>query len=530
MTLKGYKVLIPAAGTGSRLGNLTKYLNKPLIEVCGKPAISRIIDMFPAECSFVIVLGYKGELLKQFLTLAYPDRQFYFTEVNKYEGEGSGLGLSILSAEKLLQEPFVFCSSDTIIEGKMPSPDRNIAGYAFRKNKDDYRTLDIKAGMVQTVLEKGCEKEASMPYIGLACIKDWQLFWKEMHSGGETAVKQGESYALKKFAERGSLYAQEFEWFDTGSINELEKTRAHFKNADAPNILPKPDEAVWFAAGKVIKYSDNKNFIKDRIKRAALLKGFVPEITAFSDNMYVYKEVQGEVLSKIKDINVFKKLLECSETFWQRMSAPADFNEICRKFYYDKTLERIDLYYKTFSDEDKKAVINGIEQPALSAVLKEINWENICSGLAGRFHGDFHFENILYNEKEDKFTFLDWRQNFGGLYETGDIYYDLAKLLHGLIICHELIAENRFNIEMNGSAVNYSFERKPVLIECEKYYYEWLKQKGFDINKIKILTALIYLNIAALHHKPYCHLLYYLGRTMLYENVMEKEGVSKVKI
>ena len=75
---------------------------------------------------------------------------------------------------------------------------------------------------------------------------------------------------------------------------------------------------------------------------------------------------------------------------------------------------------------------------------------------------------------------------------------------------------------MSGSTVNYSFERKPVLIECEKYYYEWLEQKGFDINKIKILTALIYLNIAALHHQPYCHLLYYLGRTMLYENVRNK--------
>ena len=112
---KGYKVLIPTAGTGSRLKELTKYLNKSLVDISGKPAISRIIDMFPISCEFVIPLGYKVELVKQFLNLAYPNRKFYFSTVEKYEGENSGLGLTILSAEKYLQEPFVFCSFDTIV-------------------------------------------------------------------------------------------------------------------------------------------------------------------------------------------------------------------------------------------------------------------------------------------------------------------------------------------------------------------------------------------------------------------------------
>ena len=147
------------------------------------------------------------------------------------------------------------------------------------------------------------------------------------------------------------------------------------------------------------------------------------------------------------------------------------------------------------------------------------NWNNIFKGLSGRFHGDFHFENILYNEKNEKFTFLDWRQNFGGILEYGDIYYDLAKLLHGLIICHELIAQNKFNVQIKGNIVNYDFERKQILKDCEEYYYKWLKDNGYDVKKVKILTALIYLNIAALHHYPYCHLLYFLGETMLYENV-----------
>ena len=100
---KKYKVLIPTAGIGSRLDNLTKYLNKSLVSVQNKPIIARIIDMFPKETEFVIALGYKGDLVKQFLSLAYPEKKFYFSTVEKYDGEGSGLGLTILSCEKYLQ-------------------------------------------------------------------------------------------------------------------------------------------------------------------------------------------------------------------------------------------------------------------------------------------------------------------------------------------------------------------------------------------------------------------------------------------
>ena len=518
ITDKPLKVLIPMAGTGTRLGYLTEYLNKALVDISGKPAISRIIDNFPNNTEFVIVLGYKGELVKQFLHLCYPDRIFYFTEVSKYEGEGSGLGLTILAAEKYLQEPFVFCACDTITDEKITYPEKNTAYYAQREKKNQYRTLDIIGNKVTSVLEKDNAKETSMPYTGLCCIKDYDLFWKEMHEGKKQAVNLGESYVLKKFAQNGILYAQKINWFDTGNIEELEKTRNHFKGIDNPNILPKPDEAIWFVNDKVIKYSDNKNFIKERVLRTKYLKGYIPEITANTDNMYVYKKVEGTVLSKIKDISFFKKLLDYAQIFWEKEIPPENFREICKKFYYDKTIERINLYYKNFLQEDKETVINGVTIPKLKDILKRVNWENIFQGEAGRFHGDFHFENILYNENTDEFTFLDWRQNFGGLLNCGDIYYDLAKLLHGLIICHELISNEKYSVNIENNVVKYSFERKPILMECEEYYYNWLQNNGYDEKKVKILTALIYLNIAALHHYPYCHLLYYLGKTMLYEN------------
>ncbi|MDT8287607.1 MAG: phosphotransferase, partial [Elusimicrobiales bacterium] len=135
-------------------------------------------------------------------------------------------------------------------------------------------------------------------------------------------------------------------------------------------------------------------------------------------------------------------------------------------------------------------------------------------------HGDFHFENILWSKTDGRFTFLDWRQDFGGSLTVGDIYYDLAKLLHGLIICHELIARDRYTVDWADNGIRFSFERKPVLEACEKFYYGWLKDNGYDAAKVRVLTALIYLNIAALHHNPYSLLLYALGKSMLNDELV----------
>ena len=73
-----YKVFIPTAGIGSRLNSLTSNLNKSLVSVNNKPIISHIIDYFPVDAEFVIALGYKGEIVKEFLENLYPQRKIDF--------------------------------------------------------------------------------------------------------------------------------------------------------------------------------------------------------------------------------------------------------------------------------------------------------------------------------------------------------------------------------------------------------------------------------------------------------------------
>jgi thiamine kinase-like enzyme len=146
--------------------------------------------------------------------------------------------------------------------------------------------------------------------------------------------------------------------------------------------------------------------------------------------------------------------------------------------------------------------------------LEKVDWENISSGIPVCFHGDLHFENILLTEI-DSFLLLDWRQNFSGIIEYGDIYYDLAKILHGIIVSHEMVHKDLYFINDEENLINTNIYRNQGHVEIEQEFYKYLREKGYDAKKVRILTALIYLNIATLHHYPYSKFLFFFGKYML---------------
>lgn len=61
-------VVIMAGGLGTRLGDLTKDLPKPMIELDGKPILQHIIELFRDQgfCKFLICLNYKKEVIKDY--------------------------------------------------------------------------------------------------------------------------------------------------------------------------------------------------------------------------------------------------------------------------------------------------------------------------------------------------------------------------------------------------------------------------------------------------------------------------------
>ena len=105
--------------------------------------------------------------------------------------------------------------------------------------------------------------------------------------------------------------------------------------------------------------------------------------------------------------------------------------------------------------------------------------------------------------------------------KAGDLYYELAKLYGGVIISYQLIKEGMFSFDTSGSSVYYNYYVKSDLLEAKEEYERFLKRNNFDISKVKILTSLIFLNMAPLHNDPFDLMLYYLGKSMLYKSMKE---------
>ena len=171
---------------------------------------------------------------------------------------------------------------------------------------------------------------------------------------------------------------------------------------------------------------------------------------------------------------------------------------------------------------DQEETINGVTVPALASMLDRLDWSQIKSGVPVQFHGDLHFENIL--KSGSKFTLLDWRQDFAGSLTVGDIYYDLAKLLHGLIVNHAIIRQSLYTVEVNESIVQFDFHRRNTLVNCEQILRDFVDISGYSWERVNQVTALVFLNIAPLHHHPYSHLLYYLGKSMLFSCLGEQNS------
>ena len=438
-----YKVLITTSGIGSRLGKLTQYTNKSLVRAGDKPPISYIVEKYPEDVELVVTLGHFGDYIKQYLKLVYPERKITFVNIDNYRDTGSSLGYSISKAKKHLQCPFIFHVCDTILSDndKVPDVQSNwVAGANCGDNPKiqmrQYRTLIVDNGKVNSFNEKG-EMNFDYAYIGLCGIKDYKSFWNIL----ERMLKEdprnstlSDVHVIDEMNRKQSFNFVKLDgWLDVGNITTFKISNEKLKSSF--HVLHKMNESIYFLDKTVVKFFSNSKTNADRVERAKTLHPMVPRIIASSDNFYSYEKVEGELFSECVTETTFHEfLLWAKHNLWKEKNI-SNFNMLCKDFYIDKTKSRIIKYLDNKSD--LTTTINGQEIPPALDLLGKIDVDWLCNGTPSQFHGDFILDNVI--RTEDGFCLIDWRQDFAGNLEVGDLYYDLAKLLHGMIVSHELV-------------------------------------------------------------------------------------------
>lgn len=522
-----FKVLITTSGIGQRLGDLTKYTNKGLVRIGKKPAISYIIEAYPKDTPFVVTVGYFGEQVRDFLSLAYPDRKIEYVEVDNFVGAGSSLGYSMLKAKDSLQCPFIYHATDTIVTEAIPAPTKNWIGVYKGGDTSQYASWKVMGGGKLLFNDKGAI-DFDYIHIGLIGINDYKKYWEGLEKLYkenpndqslndcrvlELMLDKGESFGLQTFSE----------WFDIGNTSALYHARSvisdHFENLD------KLEESIFIFDEFVIKFFHDEKVVAERVARGRSLGNLVPKIDGETKNFYRYTFAEGDNYSDVANPANFGNFLRWTKSnLWKNEDeVNADkFKIICRDFYLEKTKKRVKQFLDMNNLQDSLHIINGIEVPSIADMIEAIDFDWLSDAKQYQFHGDFILDNIV--KTETGYCLIDWRHNFGGLLKSGDIYYDLAKLNHNLTVNHDIINKELFNINLNADgSVSCDILRKNNLVECQDILFKFIEEQGLDVKRVKLLSGIIWLNMAPLHHHPFDLFLYYFGKLHIWQVLNESK-------
>lgn len=524
-----YKVILLTSGIGSRLGDIVTYTNKSLIHVGEKPVICRIVDRYKDNVEFVVMLGYFGNQVKDFLEIAYPSRIFRFVYVDNYRGLGSSVLYSLLQAEKEIDCPFIIQACDTLVPlDDIPEPSVNWIGGQKVLSNDMYTSFDVVHNCVLKIYRKGKE-HSDYACIGLAGVHDYKEFFKEakrlyQKSGMDSELSNIHVHA--SLVELGITYEYALfpSWLDTGNLNGLNQARKKY-STNVENLTKKA-ESIFRVEDNIIKFFFSKKLVKKRVKRAAILKGIVPGILKCRDNFFSYKYVEGSVLSSIVTEKLMIELLEWSKVnLWKKIEYPlkGKFSDVCYKFYFEKTCSRIQQFLDKYNLKDEAQNINGHSVPKVFDMIDNIPYTQLCQALPYNFHGDFILDNIIFTGST--FVLIDWRQDFGDRLHEGDIYYDLAKLNCSLVFNQKIVGNKGFNIQQTNKKVTIDILSSYNLLQCKKVFMKFLRDNNFDTKKVNLISAIIWLNMAPLHDPLLDRFLYYFGKLNLYK--MLKRNTSR---
>jgi glucose-1-phosphate thymidylyltransferase len=229
------KVIIPAAGLGTRLRPHTHFRPKPLVTVANDTVLGHVmrkLEVLHID-ELVFIVGHLGDQIEEYVRARYA-MPAHFVRQEELLGQAHALAL----AGKWLDGPVFIVFVDTLFEADLSGLEKTPAdGVAFVHPVDDPRrfgvvTLDDR-GHVSRFVEKPSEPVSNLAVVGLYFIADGtrlrsavdQLLTEGRRTKGEFYLAD----ALQIMIDRGARFEAwpVTMWEDCGTAPSLLRTNRY---------------------------------------------------------------------------------------------------------------------------------------------------------------------------------------------------------------------------------------------------------------------------------------------------------------
>ena len=313
---------------------------------------------------------------------------------------------------------------------------------------------------------------------------------------------------------------QKVEWIDCGHETNYYQAKSQLLNSRSFNSITINDGILCKTSDNVLKITNEVKFI-EMIPRE--LSTFFPRIisSATTKDLKSFYEMEYYGYPNLAEILLYWNI---TEEVWTKIFEQVEFslNKFSKYQYSIGPKAFIDFYltksvnrFKDFENQLKKnkeniewlysdLVIDNTPCRSFTTLLPDI--EKYLKNLYSEndfciMHGDFCFNNILYDIPSGLIKLIDPRGSFGdgciGIY--GDKKYDIAKFAHSVIGHYDYIVNDHFTLTENSNSFNIRYNLRDNKEILKNLYKELLIKLNVNEKDILFIMGLIFISLVPLH-------------------------------
>lgn len=231
------KAIVPAAGVGTRLRPITNTTPKALVQVGNRPIIGHILDrIVKAGINEVaIVIGYLGDLIREYVQSEYPEIKFDFI----YQRETLGLGHAVWLCGDVASNAggLFIIYGDTIVDGDFAgifnTSGDGALGVKRVPDPERFGIVELEGDRIKRLVEKPQDFIGDLALIGVNYIKKPHTLFdslnyiieNDIRTRGEIQITDAFQHMVENGADLKTFPIEE--WFDCGKPEELISTNRH---------------------------------------------------------------------------------------------------------------------------------------------------------------------------------------------------------------------------------------------------------------------------------------------------------------